>query len=154
MPRMDGQINRIRIRNCKVLRIAAETFTHLSMLRSVELANIEDLILDARSLAFNRNSFKINLSLTNVVIEELPSHTISGRVDELLLERCRIGAIRAFSISGLTDEMFSFTMRNSTINQVDPQVLAYNFVQNKSSISKRSLTQALFCLQSKLDVFI
>lgn len=119
---MDGQISRIRVQNCKVIRIAASTFVHLSMLRTVELQNIEDLILDPESLAFNRRSSKVRLTLTNVVVEEWPSHAISGRVDEVVWERCRIGAIRAFAISGLVDGMFSFTMRNSTINQVDPQV--------------------------------
>lgn len=66
LPIMSGNLNQIQIMNCKTLYVRKNTFTNLFMLRVVRFSNIENLILEPKSLEFQRTSNKLRLEFENV----------------------------------------------------------------------------------------
>lgn len=55
-------------------------------------------------------------------MESINSHIFSGNIDSITFEGCRFGVIHAFCISGVPEDMFSFSIQNSIINRLEPQV--------------------------------
>ncbi|XP_055684668.1 uncharacterized protein LOC129790875 [Lutzomyia longipalpis] len=123
LPIMMGSIAHVTVSNCKFVRVLNGTFSALTMLTRVTFVNIEDLVLDENSLSFPRQSLqlRVTLSFDNVIIEQIPSHAINGFINGLTFERCRIGWISPFAVTGIRLRLDAFAIRNTFISRIEHQ---------------------------------
>uniref|UniRef100_A0A1L8D9T1 Uncharacterized protein n=2 Tax=Nyssomyia neivai TaxID=330878 RepID=A0A1L8D9T1_9DIPT len=123
LPIMMGSIAHVTVSNCKFVRVLNGTFSALTILTRVSFVNIEDLVLDENSLSFQRASLQLRVSLSfeNVIIEQIPSHAINGFIDGLVFERCRIGHISPFAVTGIRLRLEAFAIRDTFISRIEHQ---------------------------------
>lgn len=76
LPNMSGNLNQIQIMNCKTLYVRKNTFINLFMLRLVRFRYIENLILEPKSLEFQRTSNKLRLEFENVRFLSMHKYSI------------------------------------------------------------------------------
>lgn len=121
VPQFEGSTTEIEIANCKALRIRRDTFTALFQLTKLTIINVEDLILEPNSLDFTRNdpSAQLRIFLTNNVIEEVPSHLISGPIGGITFSRCRVGVFRPYSITNIREQLESINILECFINRIE-----------------------------------
>uniref|UniRef100_A0A1B0CBF9 Uncharacterized protein n=1 Tax=Lutzomyia longipalpis TaxID=7200 RepID=A0A1B0CBF9_LUTLO len=108
LPIMMGSIAHVTVSNCKFVRVLNGTFSALTMLTRVTFVNIEDLL-------------RVTLSFDNVIIEQIPSHAINGFINGLTFERCRIGWISPFAVTGIRLRLDAFAIRNTFISRIEHQ---------------------------------
>lgn len=122
LPNLAGQIFQVQLLNCKRLRIPENSFASLPHISWVRFHNIEELILDERSLAFPRETRnRVHLEFINTVIEEIKSHSISGNIEQIRIDNAKIGIIYPFAVTGLRSALLLFSITESTINRVESQ---------------------------------
>lgn len=99
----------IIIDGCSRVYFLQDTARALQQLRSVELTNVRHLYLMERSLAWNPYARELELanpglkiSIKNSTVNELASHAIKGRIDDILISDSHINVIRPFAFSSLT----------------------------------------------------
>ncbi|XP_059618654.1 uncharacterized protein LOC132263092 isoform X2 [Phlebotomus argentipes] len=123
LPRMMGSIAHVTVSNCKFVRVLNGTFDTLDILTQVAFINIEHLVLDENSLSFARASLqlRVSLSFTNVIIEQIPSYAINGFILGISFDRCRIGHINSFAVTGIRHSLESFAIWNTFISRIEHQ---------------------------------
>lgn len=136
LPDFTGNTNQIILINCKSLRIPENSFSNLPVVSWVRFHNIEELVIEQRSLLFSRNSRNsIQLEFINTVIEEIQSNSISGNVEQIRFENSKIGVIQPFAITGLRNTLRSLSITDTRINRIEPQAFKKFVVEDLEIIN-------------------
>ncbi|XP_055587709.1 uncharacterized protein LOC129740124 [Uranotaenia lowii] len=120
-PKFEGSTTEIELANCKYLRIRRDTFSDLFQLTKLTVVNVENLILEQYSFDFTRNnpSARLKIHFVNDLIEEVPSHFITGPVADITFTRCRIGIFRPYSISNIHEQLEQLNLEENIINRLE-----------------------------------
>ncbi|XP_045530943.1 uncharacterized protein LOC123718471 [Pieris brassicae] len=116
----------ISIEGCHSVTFLQNTIRNLIQLRTVELKNISNIVIRERALdwsPFSRDSEMnpgIRLTIENSTVSEIASHSIQGRIDEVLISNSRIINLRPFAFSSLTG-VKSVEFINNDFNNIDIQ---------------------------------
>lgn len=107
--RVPSTATAIIIDGCARLYLLPDTVNGLANLRNVELRNIRHVHFSERSLAWSPFPREHELSnpglriyIHNSTIDEIASHAIKGRVDDIVISNSKINMIRPFAFSSLT----------------------------------------------------
>lgn len=98
----------IIIDGCARVQFLPNTIRNLVMLRNVELRNVGYVVLQEHALAWSpfntdRESHPgIRIVIHNSTINEISSHAIQGRVDNIIISNSKLNLIQPFAFSSLT----------------------------------------------------
>lgn len=133
----------IIIDGCSRVIFLPDTIRNLIQLRVVELRNVPYVIINDRSLdwsPFNRdleNNPGLRITIHNSTVNEIASHAIRGRVDNILISNSRLINIRPFAFSSLTGVSNVELAHNDFINidiQAFKKFTTTNFILRGGSI--------------------
>ncbi|XP_055618530.1 uncharacterized protein LOC129763466 [Toxorhynchites rutilus septentrionalis] len=121
IPKFEGSTTEIEIANCKSLRIPRGAFSNLFQLTKLTIVNVESLALESNSMDFTRNdpSARLRITFINNLIEEVPSHVMSGPIAEVSFTRCRIGSFQPYSITNIYEQMENFNIVECFVNRLE-----------------------------------
>lgn len=122
LPKFSGTIHQVVLMNCTSLRIQENTFSDLPVVTWVRFHNIQELILEERSLLFSRDSRnRIQLEFINTMIAEIQSHAISGNVEQIRFQNVVIAIIQPFAVTGLRNTLRTLSFIDTRITSIEPQ---------------------------------
>ncbi|PSN38142.1 hypothetical protein C0J52_08235 [Blattella germanica] len=120
-------ISHLRIENCTTVRVKSHTWEGHRDIRTVELFNISQLIIENNSFSWNETIaldpyFHLGLSINifNSTIPEIPSFSFKGRLSSISLNNVTVGKIHAFAFASLyhTDKL---ELVNCVVNSFEAQ---------------------------------
>ncbi|KAJ8737324.1 hypothetical protein PYW07_000595 [Mythimna separata] len=106
--RVPATATRIIIDNCTRVTFLPDTVRNLQQLRGIELRNVDHVVINERALSWSPfpNPDEMNpglrISINNCTIDEIASHAIQGRVNDVVISNSRIKALKPFAFSSLT----------------------------------------------------
>ncbi|XP_021184852.1 uncharacterized protein LOC110372449 [Helicoverpa armigera] len=106
--RVPSTATAIIIDNCSRVTFLPDTVRNLIQLRNIQLRNVDHVVINERALSWspfsNRNEMNpgLRISITNSTIDEIASHAIQGRVNDVVISDSRIRALKPFAFSSLT----------------------------------------------------
>lgn len=133
----------IIVDGCSRVIFLSDTIRNLIQLRVVELQNVPYVIINERALdwsPFNtdqENNPGIRITIRNSTVNEIASHAIRGRVDNILISNSRLNNIRPFAFSSLTGVSNVELADNDFINidiQAFKKFTTTNFILRGGSI--------------------
>lgn len=98
----------IIIDNCSRVTFLPDTVRSLIQLRNIELRNVDHVVINERALSWspfstlNEMNPGLRISITNSTIDEIASHAIQGRVNDVVISNSRIKVLKPFAFSSLT----------------------------------------------------
>lgn len=98
----------IIIDGCSRVTFLPDTVRNLIQLRNVELRNVDHVVINERALAwspFSRESEMnpgLRIVIHNCTVDEISSHAVQGRVDDIFIRDCRLTNVKPFAFSSLT----------------------------------------------------
>lgn len=98
----------IIIDNCSRVTFLPDTVRNLIQLRNIELRNVDHVVINERALSWstvsNRNEMNpgLRISINNCTIDEIASHSIQGRVNDVVISNSRIKVLKPFAFSSLS----------------------------------------------------
>lgn len=98
----------IIIDNCSRVTFLPDTVRSLIQLRNIELRNVNHVVINERALSWspfstlNEMNPGLRISITNSTIDEIASHAIQGRVNDVVISNSRIKVLKPFAFSSLT----------------------------------------------------
>lgn len=98
----------IIIDGCSRVTFLPDTVRNLIQLRNVELRNVEHVVINERALAwspFPRESEMnpgLRIVITNCTVDEISSHAVQGRVNDIIISDSSLTTIKPFAFSSLT----------------------------------------------------
>lgn len=98
----------IIIDGCNRVTFLPDTVRNLLQLRNVELRNVEHVVINERALAWSPFSREndmnpgLRIVIHNSTVDEISSHAIQGRVNDIIISDSRIVSIKPFAFSSLT----------------------------------------------------
>lgn len=117
----------IIISNCSRVYIHSRSINTLTHLRTVTISNVSRVHFYEHSLQWSPNEHSFDLTnpgvrilIENSTIDEIPSHTFRGRIDEIVLRQNDISFIRPFAFSSLRG-VKRIELINNTIRNIDIQ---------------------------------
>ncbi|CAH0578388.1 unnamed protein product [Chrysodeixis includens] len=105
--RVPSTASGIIIDNCSRVTFLPDTVRSLIQLRTIELRNVNHVVINERALAWspfsNRNEMNpgLRISINNCTIDEIASHAIQGRVNDVSITNSRIKVLKPFAFSSL-----------------------------------------------------
>lgn len=133
----------IIINSCSRVIFLSDTIKNLIQLRVVELQNVPYVIINERSLEWSpsnvdlENSPGIRITIHNSTVNEMASHAIRGRVDNIHISNSRLNIIKPFAFSSLTGVSNIELSDNDFINiniQAFKKFTTTNFILRGGSI--------------------
>lgn len=133
----------IIIDGCSRVIFLSDTIRNLIQLRSVEVRNVPYVIINERSLDWSppnidlENNPGIRITIDNSTVNEIASHAIRGRVDNILISNSRLNIIKPFAFSSLTGVSKVELTNNDFINiniQAFKKFTTTNFILRGGSI--------------------
>ncbi|XP_072931292.1 uncharacterized protein [Epargyreus clarus] len=98
----------IVIDGCARVHFLQDSVRSLIHLRAIEIRNVSHVVINERALAwspFSRDSDTnpgIRITINNSTINEISSHAIQGRVNDIVISDSRINTLKPFAFSSLT----------------------------------------------------
>lgn len=98
----------IIIDNCSRVTFLPDTVRSLIQLRNIELRNVDHVVINERALSWspfstlNEMNPGLRISIANSTIDEIASHAIQGRVNDVVISNSRIKVLKPFAFSSLT----------------------------------------------------
>ncbi|XP_048006321.1 uncharacterized protein LOC125241750 [Leguminivora glycinivorella] len=98
----------IVIDGCARVYFLPDMARNLIQLRNIELRNVRHVYIHDRALAWSPFSSEsdmnpgIRIFIHNSTINEISSHAIQGRVNDIIISKCKINVIKPYAFSSLT----------------------------------------------------
>ncbi|VVC90677.1 unnamed protein product [Leptidea sinapis] len=133
--RVPSMATAITIDGCAKVQFLPETVGNLTQLRTVQLKNIDYIVISERGLAwspFSRHSDMepgIRITIENSTVDEISSHAIQGRVNDIIISDSRINNLRPFAFSSLTG-LKNVELNNNEFKNIDIQTFKKFSVSN------------------------
>lgn len=133
----------IIINGCSRVIFLPDTIRNLNLLQVVEIQNVPYVIINERSLDWSpsnidlENNPGIRITIHNSTVNEIASHAIRGRVDNIYISDSRLNIIRPFAFSSLTGVSNVELTDNDFINiniQAFKKFTTTNFILRGGSI--------------------
>ncbi|KAM3968890.1 uncharacterized protein ACR2FA_001844 isoform 1-T2 [Aphomia sociella] len=105
--RVPATASAIIIDGCDRVQFLPDTARNLLYLRNVEIKNCKNVVVNERALAwspFQREAEMnpgLRITFRNSTINEISSHAIQGRVDDIIISGSRINNLKPFAFSSL-----------------------------------------------------
>ncbi|XP_053624730.1 uncharacterized protein LOC128683298 [Plodia interpunctella] len=105
--RVPSTATAIIIQGCQRVQFLPDTVRNLIQLRNIEITNSQHVVIDDRAMAwspFSRHDEMtpgIRIVIENSTINEISAYAIQGRVNDVILNRNRIGHMAPFAFSSL-----------------------------------------------------
>lgn len=130
LPRLDGNVRQIHVKNCQVLLVPPGSLDELPQLVGLKFENITEL--DFREYSFNAPRIQpaIRLEIIDSNVPVLPSHLLKGNLEELIVTNSNITRINAFAFTGYFNEISKIRFKSSTISEIEPQAFKKLTVHN------------------------
>lgn len=106
--RMPSTATGIVIENCARVTFLSDTVRSLIQLRNIELKHVDHVVINERALSWspfsNQNEMNpgLRISINNCTVDEIASHAIQGRVNNVIINNSRIKLLKPFAFSSLT----------------------------------------------------
>lgn len=106
--RLPSTTTGIIIDGCGRVSFLSDTIRSLIQLRNVEIRNVEHVVINERALAWtpfpseNEVNPGLRITIDNCTIDEISSHAIQGRINDIIIKNSRINNIKPFALSSLT----------------------------------------------------
>ncbi|CAH2036095.1 unnamed protein product, partial [Iphiclides podalirius] len=133
----------IIIDGCARVHFLSDTVRGLVQLRSVEIRNVAHAVVDARALAWapfaadSEMNPGIRILIHNSTVNEIASHAVQGRVNDVVISDSRIDNLKPFAFSSLTG-VKNVELTNNVFGNIEIQAFkkfsTLNFVLKGGSI--------------------
>ncbi|XP_013147218.1 PREDICTED: uncharacterized protein LOC106110077 [Papilio polytes] len=106
--RVPSTASGIVIDGCSRVHFLSDTIRGLIHLRNVEIRNVAHAVINERALAwspFSRDSELnpgLRITIHNSTVNEVASHAVQGRVDDITITNSRISNLKPFAFSSLS----------------------------------------------------
>lgn len=121
LPALHGNIRQIHVKNCDTLYVPVDSLNDLREIIGLKFENIAELDFRENSLKSERNRPAIRLEIINSTVKNLPSHLISGHLEDLLIDSSNISKIHAFAFTGFFSDITTIRIKNSMIGEIEAQ---------------------------------
>lgn len=121
--------------NCDRVTFLPDTVRQLIQLRSIELRDIDHVVINERALSWspfsNQNVMNpgLRISINNCTVDEIASHAIQGRINDIIISNSRIKVLRPFAFSSLVG-VNSIELSDNTFENIDIQTFKKFTVDN------------------------
>ncbi|XP_030030132.2 uncharacterized protein LOC115447272 isoform X2 [Manduca sexta] len=133
----------IIIDGCARVSFLPDTIRNLIQLRNVEIRNVQHVIINERALSWSpfprENDINpgIRIIINNCTIDDIASHAIQGRVNDIIISNNKIKNMRPFSFSSLTG-VKNIELRENDFENIEIQAFkkfaTLNFLLNGGTI--------------------
>lgn len=130
MPRLQGNIRHIHVKNCENIFVPSGTIIDLPDLVMLTFENIGELNLQEFSFNSTRKRNAIQLEIINSSIPRLPPHFLKGNVDEIKIRDSVISKIHAFAFTGFFSEINAIKISSSVIGEIEAQAFRKLTIRN------------------------
>lgn len=141
--RVPSTATAIIIDGCARVHFLSDTVRGLVQLRSVEIRNVQHAVVDARALAwspFSANSEMnpgIRMVIYNSTVNEIASHAVQGRINDIVISDSRINNLKPFAFSSLSG-VKNIELSNNVFDTIEIQAFkkfsTVNFVLRGGAI--------------------
>ncbi|CAH0402066.1 unnamed protein product [Chilo suppressalis] len=106
--RVPSTTSGIVIRGCSRVNFLPDLARNLIQLRTIELTNVMDVIINERALSWSPFSREnemhpgLRILIQNSTVNQLSSYAIQGRVNDIIITDSRINNVRPYAFSSLT----------------------------------------------------
>ncbi|KAI5636988.1 hypothetical protein NE865_10288 [Phthorimaea operculella] len=108
MYRVPPMTTSIVIDGCEQVQFLSGTVRNLPHLRSVQIRNVDNLVIQERALAWTppntnlENNPGIRILIQNSTVNEIAPYAIQGRVNSIVITESRINVMKPFAFSSLS----------------------------------------------------
>jgi hypothetical protein len=137
LPTLHGNIRQIHVKNCDTLYVPVDSIADLAQLIGLKFENIEQLDFREYSFKSTRTRPAIRLEIINSTVENLPSHLITGNLEDLFIVDSNISKIHAFAFTGFFNDITTIRINNTQIGEIDSQAFKKLTVRNLDIIDSK-----------------
>ncbi|XP_075990934.1 uncharacterized protein LOC142986360 [Anticarsia gemmatalis] len=125
----------IIIDNCARVTFLPDTVRSLIQLRNIELRNVEHVVINGRALSWspfsthNEMNPGLRILINNCTVDEIASHAIQGRVNDVAITNSKIKILRPFAFSSLTG-VNNIELSDNVFENIDIQAFKKFTVDN------------------------
>ncbi|CAH2103303.1 unnamed protein product [Euphydryas editha] len=124
--RIPSMATAIAIEGCKRVIFLSETIRNLIQLRTIELRNVEYVVINERALAWspfsrdNEVDLGISIKIINSTVNEISSYAIQGQINDILISDSKMINLKPFAFSSLTG-VKSIELTNNVFTNIEIQ---------------------------------
>ncbi|XP_068620253.1 uncharacterized protein [Battus philenor] len=124
--RVPSTATAIIIDGCSKVLLLPDTIRGLIYLRKVEIRNVEHAVINERALVwspFSRDSDMnpgIRIVIQNSTVNEIASHAVQGRINDIIISDSRINNLKPFSFSSLSG-VKNIELNNNVFDTIEIQ---------------------------------
>lgn len=126
--RVPPRATSIIINGCERVIFLSQTIRNLIQLRTIELRNIENMMISERALTWspfpqdNEVNPGIKITIINSTLTEISSHAIQGQINDIVIRDSRIINLKPFAFSSLTG-VKNIELSNNVYDKIEIQAL-------------------------------
>lgn len=126
--RVPPRATSIIINGCERVIFLSQTIRNLIQLRTIELRNIENMMISERALTWspfpqdNEVNPGIKITIINSTLTEISSHAFQGQINDIVIRDSRIINLKPFAFSSLTG-VKNIELSNNVYDKIEIQAL-------------------------------
>lgn len=126
--RVPPRATSIIINGCERVIFLSQTIRNLIQLRTIELRNIENMIISERALTWspfprdNEVNPGIKITIINSTLTEISSHAVQGQINDIVIRDSKIINLKPFAFSSLTG-VKNIELSNNVYDKIEIQAL-------------------------------
>nr|XP_032527648.1 uncharacterized protein LOC116777940 [Danaus plexippus plexippus] len=122
--RIPTMVTAVIVNGCDRVTFLSETVRNLIQLRTIQIANVNNVVINERALAWSPRDNEMNpglrIMISNSTISEISSHGVQGRINSIIISDSYINNLKPFAFSSLTG-VSNIELTNNVFDNVEIQ---------------------------------